>query len=297
MTVSVKVVTDSTSYLPTELRESLGIAVVSLEVNFADGSYAEENVENAWFYAKMAGASEVPTSSQPNVADLVRAFQEPVALGQAVVGVFLSAAMSGTCETARMARSMVLERHPDAKIAIVDSRSNCMQLGFAAIAAARAANDGGTLEQCAAAARETRRRTRFLFVPETLDYLRKGGRIGGASALLGGLLQIRPVLTVDGGVTEVWGKVRTKRRALLAILEALQRDADQYGLADAVVHHIDNEAEGREVTALLEPILGRPVRLVALGPVIGLHVGPGTVGVVWETRDPLRDAETQEVDQ
>jgi DegV family protein with EDD domain len=287
--MAVGIVTDSTSYLSAEDRERYDITVVTLSVNFGSESYAEDGLDSGWFYRRMATEREVPTSSQPSVADLSAAFEKHVAAGDEVCGVFISSEMSGTFSTAELARNLVLETHPDAKIEIVDSRSNCMQLGFVVLEAARAANAGALLADVAAAARATIPRTRFLFVPHTLDYLRKGGRIGGASALLGAVLQIRPILTVAEGKTDVFGKVRTKRRAMAEITAAVVADAGRAGgLEELVVHHIDDEPEGRELVALLEEATGRDVPLHPIGAVIGLHVGPGTVGAVYRTRDEIK---------
>ncbi len=286
--MSVGIVTDSTSYLPAADRERYNIAVATLSVNFGSESYPEDGLESAWFYQRMATEAEVPTSSQPSVADLAAAFEHHVTAGSDVCGVFISSEMSGTFATAQLARDLVLESHPDARIELVDSRSNCMQLGFAVLAAARAADAGSQLDEVEQAARATIGRTRFLFVPHTLDYLRKGGRIGGASALLGSLLQIRPILTVVDGKTDVFGKVRTKRRALAEITTAVVADAGRAGgLEHLVVHHIDDEPEGRELVEMLEEATGREVPLHPLGAVIGLHVGPGTVGAVYQTVSEL----------
>lgn len=286
--MSVRIVTDSTSYLPASDRERHNITVVTLSVNFGTESYAEDGLDSAWFYQRMAAESEVPTSSQPSVADLAAAFESHVANGDEVCGVFISSEMSGTFSTAELARDLVLESFPDARIELVDSRSNCMQLGFAVLAAARAAEADGTLEEVGTAARETIPRTRLLFVPDTLDYLRKGGRIGGASALLGTLLQVRPILTVADGKTQAFMKVRTKKRALAEMTRTVVADAQRAGgLQEIVVHHIDDEAEGREFVTMLEEATGHTAPLVPIGAVVGLHVGPGTAAVVYRTADTL----------
>lgn len=285
--LTTHVVTDSTSYLPQELRDEFGIAVVSLAVNFSDGSYFEEEIEPGWFYEKMASTGEVPTSSQPSVSSFVDAFEAAVAAGEEVVGIFLSSAMSGTHQTALIARDMVIEKHPEACIEIVDSRSNCMELGMAVLAAARVARDGGSARDAVDAAEAAVLRTRFLFVPHGLEYLKKGGRIGGASALAGALLQIRPILTVVSGETDIFAKVRTKKRAMAEIVKAFEADIAEKGFVDAFVHHINDEDEGRLLVDLVEPVIGRKVPMVALGAVIGLHVGPGTVGLVYQTEKEM----------
>lgn len=286
--MSVRIVTDSTSYLPADEARRHDITVVSLNVSFADGTALRElDMDDAWFYERLSLTREVPTSSQPSVHELAEAFRAAVGAGHEVVGVFISSAMSGTYETAVLARTMIAEENPGAVIELVDSRSNSMQLGMAALQAARAATAGEDAKGAAEAAREATTHTRFLFVPHDLDYLKRGGRIGGASALLGTLLQVRPILTVENGIVEVFAKVRTKRRAMGAIADAFAAEANRAGLEEVVVHHIDDEPEGRELAALLEDVAGTNVRLVPIGPVVGLHVGPGTVGVVYRTREPV----------
>jgi len=279
----VSIVTDSTSYLPREEREKHGIITVPLSVVLDGVTYVEDTPFAETYYQALAATKSFPTTSQPSVNALVEAFSEPVARGNEVVAVFLSSDMSGTYSTALLARDMVRAEHPGAIIEIVDSRSNCMELGFAVLAAAEAVADGASASGAAEAAGRMTLRTRFLFVPETLEYLRRGGRMGGAQALIGTLLQIRPILTVVDGRTEVFAKVRTKRKALTEIAAAFARDVEAKGFGGAIVHHIDDEAEGRELAALVEAVINEPVRVIALGPAIGSHVGPGTAGLVYHT--------------
>jgi DegV family protein with EDD domain len=288
--MAVRVVTDSTSYIPRELRDEYGIIVVSLGVVFSDGQYREEDIENEWFYRKMAESGEVPTSSQPSLGELTDAFESVVRAGDEVVGVFISADMSGTLSGAELAAQGVRERVPDAVIELVDARSNSMQLGAVVLAAARAAAAGGSVADVVRSAEETRLRTRFVFTPDTLDYLRRGGRIGGASALLGSILQVKPILTVEGGQVEALEKVRTRRRAHARLVEIVVADVARAGLEELWVHHIDDEVEGGQVAAMLAAELGREVPLVSIGPVVGLHVGPGTVGIVLQAERPLRNS-------
>lgn len=290
--MSVRVVTDSTSCMSAELVARHRLAIVPLSVTL-DGVTYVEGENDAGFYAAIMKTKSFPTTSQPPVSAFVDVFAERVANGDDVVCVVISSEMSGTYSTAVMARGMVLEEHPDAVIEIVDSRSNCMELGFAALAAARAAEAGASAPDAAAAAREMTLHTRFLFVPDTLEFLRRGGRIGNASALLGTLLQIRPILTVNDGRTDVFGKVRTKKRAFIDIADTFERDIAAKGLDGVYVHHIADEPEGRELAALIEAKAGRPVPVVPIGPPIGAHVGPGSVGVVYSTVSPM-DKPTRE---
>ena len=165
-----------------------------------------------------------------------------------------------------------------------------MQEGFAVLSAAQVARDGGSVEECIEAARETMLRTRYLFTPHTLEYLRRGGRIGTASALLGQLLQISPILTVEHGQTEAFARVRTTKKALAALAEQLKTDAAEKGLKRVVVHYIaDKPTADRFAKEQIEPIAGRPVRVLPVSPVIGVHVGPA-VAIAYETEEPLRDS-------
>jgi DegV family protein with EDD domain len=159
-----------------------------------------------------------------------------------------------------------------------------MEEGFGALAAAQAALAGEAIERCIDAAAETLRRTRYLFTPHTLEYLRRGGRIGGASAMIGSLLQIRPILTVEDGETQEFAKVRTQSKALAEIARKFADDIAAFGLADVIVHYIhDRELAERYANEQIAPLAGgRPIRVIPVSPVIGLHVGPA-IGVVYTT--------------
>jgi DegV family protein with EDD domain len=237
----------------------------------------------AAFYRRIESMATLPTSSQPSIEAFLGAFRRILEHGNDVVGVFISTKMSGTFETARMAAEMIRGEFPDARIELVDSGSNSMEEGFGAIAAAKAAAAGEALERCVAAAAQSLRRTRYLFTPHSLEYLRRGGRIGGASALIGGLLQIRPILTVEGGQVETFARVRTQSRALAEITRKLADDIAAYGLKQVIVHYIvDRELAESYAHEQIEPLAGAPVRVIPVSPVVGLHVGPA-IGVVYET--------------
>ncbi|MDI6843680.1 MAG: DegV family protein [Anaerosomatales bacterium] len=284
--MAVRVVTDTTSYLPDSEVERYGIRLVPLSVTLDGVTYVERVADDA-FYQALLKSKGFPTTSQPSAATIAEVFKAIVERGDEVVAVFLSSDMSGTYSTALLARDMVREEIPEARIEVVDSRSNCMELGFAVLAAARAAEQGAGAQEAARAAAEMTLHTRFVFVPDTLEYLRRGGRIGGASALIGTLLQIRPILTVVDGKTDVFAKVRTKHKAMTEIVAALKRDAEAKGLVDVVAHHIADEEEGRQLAAMAAEAVGREVPVIAVGPTIGTHVGPGSVGLVYVTEKPM----------
>jgi DegV family protein with EDD domain len=285
--MAVKVLTDSTSYISDELRYEFDIRRVSLQLAFANESMREVDIDNAHFYPLME-AKGIPTSSLPATGEMYQEMLRVVEAGDDLCCVFISSLMSGTLESAQSVRQMVLDKHPAANISIVDSRANSMQLGYAALSAARAAKSGGTLEQVVQAAEDNVRRSRFLFIPKTLEHLKRGGRIGTASALLGNLLQIIPVLTIENGVTSVMMKVRTRAKAIAAMVDRVAQDADIYGLGEVVIHHINCLPDARELAAMVMGRLKANVEIVDIGPVVGMHVGPGAIGVVYYTQKAIR---------
>ena len=285
--MAVHVITDSTSAMPAALTAEFGIQIVSLSVTLGGVSESDLEIDAEAFYRRMTTAPDFPTSSQPALASMIEALEEPVGRGDGVVAVLISSKMSGTYESALLARDQILARHPGAVIEIVDSRSNSMEEGFAVLAAARVAQAGGTAAEAAAAARRTTERTRWLFTVAELDHLRMGGRIGNAKALLGSLLQIRPILTVVDGVTSTVKSVRTGKRALEEIAAMVAVDFEAYGFVDAVVHHVIAPREGEALADLIEQRTGHRPAVYLLPPAIGIHVGPGALGVVYEVAADL----------
>ncbi|ADL51041.1 DegV family protein [Clostridium cellulovorans] len=278
--MAIKIITDSTSYIPKEIRESLDIKILSLEVNFEDMSFKETDIENFEFY-KLLETKEIPRSSQPPIGEIYNEMKRIIEEGNEIVGVFLSSDMSGTYSTANLAKEMVLDEYPEAKIEIIDSRSNCMQLGYAAIVAARKAKEGQSIGEVRQAVEENIKRSRFLFIPENLVYLKKGGRIGGAGALIGNILKIIPILTVENGVTSVRAKVRTKNKAISAMVDMMQKDNETFKIKEVMIHHINCPEEAQKLSLQVGELLQMKVEICDIGPVIGLHVGPGAIGIVY----------------
>ena len=282
--MAIKIVTDSTSYIPKEFINKYDISVVSLNVIMNGKSIREIDLDNETFYRQMEESTEIPSSSQPSPDEIYNTFENIIKEGNSIVGIFISSDMSGTISSANLIKNMLLEKYPTAHIEIIDSRSNCMQMGYVAIEAAKAAAAGKSMEEVINVCTSVINNSRFLFTPDTLDYLKKGGRIGGASALLGTLFQIKPILTVCDGKTTVFTKVRTKKKALDTLVNTLVNDIQGKELGGVIVHHINCQDEGLSLAKKIKEQLGVDVKIDTIGPIIGLHVGPGSIGVAYFTK-------------
>lgn len=282
--MAIKIVTDSTSYISDEYIKKYDIKLVSLNVIINGVSSREVDIENKVFYEQIRNSKEIPKSSQPIPEEMLNTFREIVEDGDSIVGIFLSSKMSGTYSSANMIKDMILEDYPDAEIHILDSKTNCMQMGFAVIKAARTASEGKSINEVINAANHVINNSRFLFTPETLEYLKKGGRIGGAAALFGNVLQIKPILTVVNGETSVFKKVRTRKKAIEEIVKTVLDEIEAKGFGDIVVHHINCQEDGLKLAKALENKLGKKVEIQSIGPVIGVHVGPGSIGIAYYTK-------------
>ena len=280
--MSIRIIADSTCYLPKEYIDKYNVSIVSLNFLLNGKSYRETDLENDWFYKEMSKSPSIPTSSQPSIDDFYKAIESQVKEGHDIVGIFLSSDMSGTFSTSNLVKEMILEKYPNANIVMLDSRSNCMQAGYAILEAAKAAADNKSLDEVVSIAKSVIENSKFIFVPDTLDYLKKGGRIGGAAALFGSLLQIKPILTVTDGKTTVLTKVRTKKKAIDKIIDTVMEQNLKSPIKGLIVHHINCESEGQELANKLQDKLGiSNIKIQSIGPIIGLHVGPGSIGVAY----------------
>lgn len=276
------IVTDSGVNIPTSLQEEYGIHIVPLKVIFDGRTFMDgAEITPAQFYEKLRAASELPTTSQPSTGDFVEVYSRLGEEADAIVSIHLSEHLSGTVKSALAAQQLV--NH--VPIEVIDSRSASLGLGFVVMAAARAARDGKSFPEVVTAARELIPRTNVMFVVDTLKYLHMGGRIGGASAMLGTALKIKPLLHLYEGEVNPLERVRSKCRATERMLEIMaQRLAAEQdgGVLHAAVAHADRADEAAE---LKEQVLSRfePAEfyLVELTPALGTHVGPGTLGLGW----------------
>lgn len=283
--MAIKIISDSTAYINEEKQRELDINIIPMSVHFKDESFRETEVDYNYFYNKIESTGCIPTSSQPSLGEIHETFRQIVARGDDVLGIFISSAMSGTWTTALKAKEMILHEFPEARIEIMDSYTNCMAMGLQVLAAARLAKAGESFKTVLEAAQQTRDRVRFYFVPETLEYLKKGGRIGTASALLGSLLNVRPILTVDmkKGMTHLLEKCRGTSRAIKRMLDLIEEDQQKYGVKEIIVHHINAPEKAHQLRDALAKRYSVPVSILSIGPVIGVHTGLGTVGFVYCT--------------
>lgn len=283
--MGIRIITDSTSYINKEFVERYNIKVISLNVTIDGKSYREQDLDNSTFYNIIDKNAEIPKSSQPSMDEALNAFESAAKAGDDIVGIFLSSEMSGTYSTANLIKDMVLKDYPGAKIAIVDSKTNCMELGFQVLQSVRSAEKGKTIEEIIKICEITKKNSRFLFIPETLKYLKKGGRIGNAAALLGSIFQIKPILTVEDGKTTVFDKVRTTKKAISVMIEKVITDTKDKKIGEIVVHHINCREKAIELSNILKDKFNIKIEIQDIGPVIGLHVGPGCVGIAYYTND------------
>jgi DegV family protein with EDD domain len=285
---SVAIVADTTAYLPADLVDRHRIHLVSLYVNWEDASEREADMPNFDdFYRRLRIADRLPTTSQPSIGDFLAVYEPLVEQGLEVVSVHISGGISGTVESARQAKEQLAERTGADHVTVFDSERAAGGLGLIALAGARAAQAGGSLQEVMERMETTRADLKMWFAVDTLEYLRRGGRIGAASAWLGSALKIKPILTLDKEITPI-ERVRTGAKAVRRLIDyAEQRHSD--GAHGWVVQHIQAPEEAQRLIDATREIMGRdPVFVSEVGPVIGAHVGPGLLGVGGV---PLRDLE------
>jgi DegV family protein with EDD domain len=276
----VAVVTDTTHYLPRELADAHDLHQVSLYVNWEGRQDRESDLPDFdAYYAHLRSAAEPPTTSQPSVGDFLAVYGPLVAEGRDVVSIHLPVALSGTCESARQAASRVHEQHPDGgRVEVLDGSTACGGLGLLALAAAAVARADGDREAVLQRARAARAALKLWFCVDTLEFLRRGGRIGAAQAYLGTALRIKPILTLEEQITPV-ERVRTAGRAFERMVDYMRSRARE-GADGWVVQHIQApDVAERLVERGREMFDCEPAFVSEVGPVIGTHVGPGLIGV------------------
>jgi DegV family protein with EDD domain len=274
------VVCDSTCYLPPELIADNDLTLVSLYVSLAGDQRRETEIDDyAGFFERLRVDEQGATTSQPSVGDFLDAYRPILDRGETIVSIHLSAGISGTCESARQARGQLIDEGvPHERLHVYDSRSACGGLGMVVLAAAKSARAGGSAEEVLAAAERAREQLRMWFAINTLEYLRKGGRIGAARAWMGSALQIKPILTLEEEITPV-ERVRTRRRVFERLVE-YARELQHDGNDGWVIQHIQDAESAQRLAGEAREVFGSdPVFISEIGPVIGAHTGPGLLGI------------------
>ncbi len=277
------IVTDSTAYIPDDLCRQLNITVVPLAVIWGEESYLDGvTMKPADFYTRLQNSKVMPTTSQATPAGMHKAFTGLLEQGYDVMGVFISDKLSGTLDSARQARDELASAKD--RIALFDSETVAMALGFQAMALARAAAQGASLQDCQRLAQEVRQNTGVFFAVETLEFLHRGGRIGGAKRLLGSALNMKPIITIHDGKVDAAGQVRTSTKAHEKVIELVAERCA--GKSDVRLATLQANAEGA-AKAMLDKASAQlhavESVLSAVSPAIGTHTGPGTVGLAYCT--------------
>lgn len=273
----VAIVTDSTAYLPPDIIDKYQIQVIPLSVIWEGDVYRDGvDITTSQFYSRLEKSSTLPSTSQPPAGEFTACFSTILESGKDVLAILISSGISGTVNSALQAQAE-LDR---SRVEVIDSQTAAMATGLHVIAAARKAAEGGNLQEVAQVAKEAQKRTDVVFVVDTLEYLHKGGRIGGAKRFLGSMLNIKPILEMSGGKIEAVDQVRTQKRALERMAELItEKAAGERPLRMAVIHSnvpdLAHELKD-EVTAAFSP---EEIYVSDLSPAIGTHVGPGTLAI------------------
>jgi DegV family protein with EDD domain len=272
----VAVVTDSTTYLPAELIARWDIEQVSLYVGWEGEREREDSYELDDFYARLRESDELPSTSQPSVGDFLAVYEPLTEAGRDVVSIHIASGLSGTCESAREAARVIADKGHRGQVEVVDGQTGAGGLGCLVLAAAEAAAAGQPQPQVAAAVQRTREGLDMWFCLDTLEYLRKGGRIGAAQALVGSALKIKPILTFGTEIAPV-GRVRTKKRALERMVAYLH-ELHERGADGWIVQHAQSDEDARMLVAEGAALFGgEPLFCTEVGPVLGAHLGSGVL--------------------
>jgi DegV family protein with EDD domain len=275
----VAVATDSTHYLPRALADAEGVHQVSLYVGW-QGQPERELEMNGFdaFYKRLRDDPELPSTSQPSIGDFLAVWEPLLEDGRDVVSIHLAGGISGTCEAARQAHALLAERGLGERVAVIDGETACGGMGLLVLAACAAARAGADKDAVVAHVREARTALRIWFCLDTLEYLKRGGRIGKAQAWLGGTLRIKPILSLEYEIVPV-ERVRTAGRAFERMVAYAQELHDS-GADGWVVQHIQApEQSQRLIDRCREIFDSEPVFTSEVGPVIGTYTGPGLIGV------------------
>jgi fatty acid kinase fatty acid binding subunit len=277
----VALVTDSTSYIPKDVRGKYPITVVPQVVIWEGQTYEDDvTITPEQFYTRLRTAKVMPSTSQASVVNMHKAFKGLIEQGYEVLGIFLSAKLSGTFQSAVLGRDELTSGKE--KVEYIDSNTTAMAMGFMVLTVARAAMEGASLADCKALAEKAREHVGVYLTVDTLEFLHRGGRIGGAQRFLGTALNLKPILAVEGGRVEAVERVRTRGKALDRLVELVAEKCAGKSPVHMATLHADAEADAKGLLDKITPLV-KPVESVfaAVSPAVGANTGPGTVGLAW----------------
>lgn len=275
----VAIVTDSTAYIPADLVKKYDLQVAPQVLIWGNETFRDGvDIQSNEFFTRLRNAKQLPTTSQVNPKTFHEIFKTLLEQDCKILAILLSAQLSKTIDSAQQA----IEMFPSAPIEIVDSQTTAMALGFTVLAAARAVESGASLEEAKAVAEKARENVGVVFAVDTLEFLHRGGRIGGGARFLGTALQLKPILEVTGGRVEAIERVRTRSKSLSRVVELIsERVAGRKPIHLACLHaNAADDAQTllKEATSLLNPIESV---FTEVSPVVANHAGPGTVGLAF----------------
>jgi DegV family protein with EDD domain len=274
----IAIITDSTSSIPASFRHQYNLTVLPQILIWGELTYRDGvDIQPDEFYARLQNSKENPSTSQVTPAAFKEAYENLTREGYEILAVLISSRLSGTIDAARQAIELV----PDAKVTIFDSYTVAMALGFQVLAAARALENGKSMQEVLGILEKTRGETGVILTPKTLEYLYRGGRIGGASRFLGTALNIKPILTVIEGRVEPLERVRTRRKAMARVVELVEERAGNKPIRVAAQHAKDLEGAEDLLTMAKARLNVSEGFISEVSPVIGTHVGPGTVAISY----------------
>lgn len=277
----IALVTDSTAYMPPELVKKYNISVAPQIVIWGDQTYKDGiDIDSSEFFTRLKTAKEMPTTAQVSVVSFQEIFQDLVSKGFEVLALLISTKLSGTIQSAVQAKELM--NSAGEKVHIVDSQSVAMALGFQAIAVARAIEQGANLKEAITLAEKLHEHTGVFFAVDTLEFLHRGGRIGGAQRFIGTMLNMKPILAIQEGRVEGIERIRTKAKAHDRILELTIEKVNQRSPVHLATLHANAMEDARALLTRAEQALNPAESfLTEVSPTVGTHAGPGTVGLAF----------------
>ncbi len=278
--MAVKIVTDSSVDLSPKLAEELGITVVPLYVRFGNEVYRDQiDISADEFYQRLQHDPVHPSTTQPTPQDFANAYEKVAPKADGIVSIHISAKLSGTCNSALQGKKMIEEAGPVCPIEMIDSETLTMGLGIITMAAAKVANAGGNVQEVVDKVKEMIPRIHLLFTLDTLKYLALGGRIGKAKALLGSVLNVKPILAIKDGEVVPAGQVRSRSKGIDRLVDFVQSAAS---IQDLAIIYNTTPDEAQTLAERIAPMFAKEKIIIArLGPLLGVHAGPGAVAIAF----------------